>query len=204
MPRRNEVYYQLSSLALPKKTWLRWERRWRRGSKMVRLYPLQEAVIISFPSQHHNLDTNCAVRMTCLWTSMTSKFQLELILATLHHCLTSLACRICCGGSVLPIISWTVTLAWATTCCPPSENFLFWKKNYICNQDNAHDIDIFPDEKITKRSEPTNLAQTKINIVKGLQTYLNDLTTYQGFRIRLVIIKILGKYWYILNKWRIV
>ena len=54
------------------------------------------------------------------------------------------------------------------------------------------------DEKITKRSEPTNHAQTKINIVKGLQTYLNDLknypTTYQEFKIRLEIIKILGKY----------
>ena len=68
----------------------------------------------------------------------------------------------------------------------------------MCNRDNAHGVDIFPDEKITKRSEPTNQAQTKINIVKGLQTYLNDLknylTTYQGFKIRLVILKILGKY----------
>ena len=68
----------------------------------------------------------------------------------------------------------------------------------MCNRDTAHDVDIFPDEKITKRSEPTNQAQTKINIVKGLQTYLNDLknylTTYQGFKIRLVILKILGKY----------
>ena len=68
----------------------------------------------------------------------------------------------------------------------------------MCNQDNAHDIDIFPDKKITKRSKPTNQAPTKINIVKGLQTYLNDLknylTTYQGFKIRLVILKILGKY----------
>ena len=68
----------------------------------------------------------------------------------------------------------------------------------MCNQDNTHDVDIFPDEKITKRSEPTNQAQTKINIVKGLQTYLNDLknylTTNQGFKIRLVILKILVKY----------
>ena len=49
-----------------------------------------------------------------------------------------------------------------------------------------------------KRSEPTNQAQTKINIVKGLKTYLNDsknyLTTYQGFKIRLVILKILVRY----------
>ena len=59
---------------------------------MVRWYLVQEAVIISFPSQHHKLDTNCAVRMTRLWTPMISKFQLELILATLQHCLTSLAC----------------------------------------------------------------------------------------------------------------
>ena len=68
----------------------------------------------------------------------------------------------------------------------------------MCNRDNAHDVDIFPDEKITKRSEPTNQAQTKINIVKGFQTYLNDLknylTTYHGFKIRLAILKILGKY----------
>ena len=68
----------------------------------------------------------------------------------------------------------------------------------MCNRDNAHDEDIFPDEKITKRSEQTNQAQTKINIVKSLQAYLNDLknylTTYQGFKIHLVILKILGKY----------
>ena len=68
----------------------------------------------------------------------------------------------------------------------------------MCNRDNAYNVDIFPDEKITKRSEPTNEVQTKINIVKGLQTYLNDLknflTTYQGFKIRLPILKILGKY----------
>ena len=68
----------------------------------------------------------------------------------------------------------------------------------MCNRGNAHDGDIFSDEKIAKRSEPTNQAQTKINVVKGLQTYLHDLknylTTYQGFKIRLVILKILGKY----------
>ena len=68
----------------------------------------------------------------------------------------------------------------------------------MCHRDNNHDVDIFPDEKITTRSEPTNQAKTKTNIVKGLQTYLNDLkndlTTYQGFKIRLVILKILGKY----------
>ena len=44
----------------------------------------------------------------------------------------------------------------------------------MCNEDNAHDVDIFPDEKITKKSEPTNQVQTKKSIVKGLQTYLND------------------------------
>ena len=67
----------------------------------------------------------------------------------------------------------------------------------MCNRDNAHDVGIFPDEDITKRSQHTNQAQTKINIVKSLQNYLNDLknyfTTYQGFKIRLVILKILGK-----------
>ena len=68
----------------------------------------------------------------------------------------------------------------------------------MCNCDNAHGIDIFSDEKIMKRSEPTNRAQTKINIVKVLQTYLNDLknhlTTYQEFKIHLMILQILGKY----------
>ena len=70
----------------------------------------------------------------------------------------------------------------------------------MCSRHNAHDLDIFPDENITKRSEPepTNQVQTKINIAKGLQTYLNDLknylSTYQGFKIRLLILKILGKY----------
>ena len=70
----------LPSLESTKKTWSRWERRLRRGSKMVRRYPVQEAVIISFPTQLHKLDTNCTVRMTHLWISMTLKFQLKLIL----------------------------------------------------------------------------------------------------------------------------
>ena len=34
------------------------------------------------------------------FVAKTSKFQLELILGTLHHRLTSLACTICCGGLV--------------------------------------------------------------------------------------------------------
>ena len=67
------------------------------------------------------------------------------------------------------------------------------KNNCMCNRDNAHDVDIFPDEKIMKRSEPTNQAKTKTNIAKGLKTYLN-LTTYEGFKICLVILKILCKY----------
>ena len=74
----------------------------------------------------------------------------------------------------------------------------------MCNRNNIHDVDILPDEKIIKRSQPTNQVQTKIKIVTGLQTYLNDLknylTTYQGFKMCLVILKILGKYCYILNK----
>ena len=39
----------------------------------------------------------------------------------------------------------------------------------MCIQDNALDVGIFPDEKITKRSELKNQAQTKINIAKGLK-----------------------------------
>ena len=53
-------------------------------------------------------------------------------------------------------------------------------------------------KKSQRGSEPTNQVQTKINIVKGLQTYLNDLknylTIYQGFKIHFAILKILGKY----------
>ena len=85
---------------------------------------------------------------------------------------------------------------------------LVLKKNCMCNWDNAHDVDVFQMTKITKRSELINQAQAKIISVKGLQTYLNDLknylTTYEGFKVRLVILKILGKYWHIWNKWRIV
>ena len=68
----------------------------------------------------------------------------------------------------------------------------------MCNRDNAHDVDIFPDEKITKRSEPANQAKTKTNITKGLKTYLNGsknyLTTYQRFKICFMILKVLYKY----------
>ena len=57
----------------------------------------------------------------------------------------------------------------------------------MCNRDNTHDVGIFPDEKITKKSQPTNQTKTKTNIAKGLKTYLNGsknyLTTYQGFKI---------------------
>ena len=45
----------------------------------------------------------------------------------------------------------------------------------MCNRDNTHDVGIFPDEKIAKKSEPTNQVQTQINIAKGLKIYLNDL-----------------------------
>ena len=58
----------------------------------------------------------------------------------------------------------------------------------MCNRDSAYDVDIYADEKIAKRVEPTNQAQTKINITKGLKTYLDDsknLTTYQEFKIQI-------------------
>ena len=65
----------------------------------------------------------------------------------------------------------------------------------MCNQDNAHHVDIFPYEKITRKSEPTNQAQIKTNIPKNLKTYLKDLknylTTYQGFKIPLWFLKFL-------------
>ena len=66
----------------------------------------------------------------------------------------------------------------------------------MCNRDNAYDVDIFPDKKITKRREPANQAQSKINIVQGLQNHLNDLKILpliKGLKC-LLILKILGKY----------
>ena len=48
----------------------------------------------------------------------------------------------------------------------------------MCNQESAQDVDIFPDEKIMNRSEPTKQAQTKINTTKGPNTYSNDLKNY--------------------------
>ena len=81
---------------------------------------------------------------------------------------------------------------------PAFLKLLVLKNKCMCNRDNAQDVDIFTDEKITKRSEPTNQAKTKTNIAKGLETYLNGsknyLTSYQGFKICLVILKILCKY----------
>ena len=47
----------------------------------------------------------------------------------------------------------------------------------MCNRDNAHDVDIFPDKKVTT-SEPTNQAKTKTDISKGPKTYLNGLKNY--------------------------
>ena len=86
---------------------------------------------------------------------------------------------------------------------PAFLKLLVLKNNCMCNRGNGHDIDIFSDEKITKKSEPTNQVKTKTNIAKGLKTYLNGLKNYlimyQGFKICLVILKILGKYCYILN-----
>ena len=77
----------------------------------------------------------------------------------------------------------------------------------MCNHDNAHDVDIFLDEKITNKSKPIKQEKTKTNTAKGLKNYLNGsknyLTSYQGFKICLVILKIICKYWYVLNKWRI-
>ena len=38
------------------------------------------------------------------------------------------------------------------------------------NRGNAYEVEIFPDEKITKRSEPTNQAQKFIlSLIKGLK-----------------------------------
>ena len=63
---------------------------------------------------------------------------------------------------------------------PAFLELLVLKKNCMSNRDNAHDVGIFSDEKITKRSEQSNQAQTKMNIVKGLQTYLNGVENYHN------------------------
>ena len=80
---------------------------------------------------------------------------------------------------------------------PTFLKLLVLKNNCICNQDNARDVDIFPNEKIMT-TQPKNQAKTKTDILKGLKTCLNGLknylTTYQGFKIHLVILEILGKY----------
>ena len=72
------------------------EKRFEEGKQCL----VPEAVIISFHCQHHKSDTNCAMRMSRLQISMTSKFQLKLTLEILHHHLIFLACIIHCGGSV--------------------------------------------------------------------------------------------------------
>ena len=70
---------------------------------------------------------------------------------------------------------------------PAFLKLLVLKNVCTCNSDNAHNIDICPDEKIMTKSEPAKQAQTNISIVKALKTYLNDLksylTTYQGFKM---------------------
>ena len=44
----------------------------------------------------------------------------------------------------------------------------------MCNRDNTCDIHTCLGEKVTKKKEPTNQAKNKINITKGLKTYLKD------------------------------
>ena len=67
------------------------------------------------------------------------------------------------------------------------------KNNYMCNRYNAHDVTF---SQMT--NEPKKQAKTTTNIAKALKTYLNGLknylTTYQEFKICLVILKILCKY----------
>ena len=45
----------------------------------------------------------------------------------------------------------------------------------MSNRDNANEVDIFPDEKSRREGNRTNQVQNKINIVKGLQTFVLHL-----------------------------
>ena len=75
----------------------------------------------------------------------------------------------------LPTVSRTFILSWATTRYPPPWNFLFRKNNCMCNRDNAcHVVQM---NKARREVNRTNQVQTKINIVKGLQTSVIHLLT---------------------------
>ena len=106
------------------------------------------------------------------------------------------------------IVTWTFTLAWAIMHYPLSWNFLFWKITVCVIKKMLMTLAFSQMKKSQREVNPTNQAKTKTNIAKGLKIYLNGsksyLTTYQGFKICLLILKIFCKYWYILNKWRIV
>ena len=67
-------------------------------------------------------------------------------------------------------VSRTFILSWATTRYAPPWNLLFRKNNCMCNQDNARDVPLVQMNKARKEVNRTNQVQTKINIVKGLQT----------------------------------
>ena len=70
------------------------------------------------------------------------------------------------------VLCYTVPtiLSWAMTRYLPPWNFLFRKNNCMCNQDNARDVPLVQMNKAWKEVNQTNQVQTKINIVKGLQT----------------------------------
>ena len=62
----------------------------------------------------------------------------------------------------------------------------------MCNRDSVCDVDAYSDGKSTKRSEPKNQVQIKINITKIFKICLNDLkkylTTFQGFKLYIVFL----------------
>ena len=59
----------------------------------------------------------------------------------------------------------------------------------MCNSDNAHDVDILMDEK--SRREVNQQTKHRPRYLNDLKSFL---TTHQGFKISLVILKILGEY----------
>ena len=70
----------------------------------------------------------------------------------------------------LSTVSRTFILSRATTRYPLPRNFLLRKNNCMCNRDNARDVPLVQMNKARREVNQTNQVQTKINIVKGLQT----------------------------------
>ena len=75
----------------------------------------------------------------------------------------------------LSTVSRTFILSWATTRYPPLWNFLFRKNNLYVIETMLVTLPLVQMNKARREVKWTNQVQTKINIVKGLQTSLIHL-----------------------------